>query len=173
MAIVCKADCVLAEAANRVLYNRDTGELRWKRTRKAAGSINARGYKVLCITWEGRSRQVYVHRLIFFIANGRPPRGEIDHINGNPSDNRIDNLREVTREINGRNQKRPSTNTSGYIGVCWHKQHQKWFARGAVSGKAVHLGYFSDIEKAAAVAQEWRARRGYTERHCALSTSPR
>ena len=95
------------------------------------------------------------HRLIFMWHYGFLPK-EIDHIDGNPSNNRIENLRQANRSENGMNQKLNSRNTSGVKGVTWKKDKQKWHARVKVNKKNKHLGYFDDLELAELVVQEVR-----------------
>lgn len=88
------------------------------------------------------------HRLAFQYVYGREPNGYIDHINGDPSDNRISNLRECDALENAHNAKRRSDNTSGYKGVSWHKQLRKWTARIMVDKKHINIGVFDTAEKA-------------------------
>ena len=75
---------------------------------------------------------------------GAWPKNEIDHKNGNPIDNHIENLREATREENMQNLKLSIRNKSGYFGVCSIKSYSKWGALIRVSGKRINLGYFDD-----------------------------
>ena len=75
---------------------------------------------------------------------------EIDHINGKPNDNRIENLRIVTHEENMKNVKLPSNNTSGYKGVYYSTLEQKWKAAIRVNKKQKHLGTFETKEDAIA-----------------------
>ena len=84
-----------------------------------------------------------------------PP--EIDHINGDRADNRIGNLRAVTRSQNQYN-KRPQRNASGYRGVSWHKKSGKWCVRIGINDKVKSMGYYDDIELADLVAQEARSK---------------
>lgn len=79
---------------------------------------------------------------------GEPPQ-YIDHINCNPSDNRLCNLREATISQNGINRPRQSNNTSGYKGVYWNKGISMWMARIYVRGKMVYLGVYKEIKEAA------------------------
>lgn len=76
-----------------------------------------RGYR--CIRFNGRC--FLAHRLIWAIVYGSWPIGEIDHIDGDTSNNRISNLREVDRVGNTRNSGFRSNNTSGICGVSWTK----------------------------------------------------
>jgi hypothetical protein len=106
---------------------------------KAAGNLRKSGYKTVCI--EGRHYPE--HHLVWLWHNGELPK-EIDHINGNPSDNRIENLRLATRCQNMWNQEARKNNTSGYKNVTWHKAAGKWAAQIRYMGKRKHLGVFSD-----------------------------
>jgi hypothetical protein len=83
------------------------------------------------------------HRLIWLIHHGRWPAEQLDHINGDRQDNRIENLREVTNSQNSQNQKNRKTNTSGFPGVCWNKTSKKWSSYAYKDKKRIHLGYFN------------------------------
>jgi hypothetical protein len=87
------------------------------------------------------------HRVAWAIHTGAWPIGEIDHIDGNPSNNRADNLREATRAQNMRNIKSRKGSTSKYLGVCYVRN--KWRATITVNEKKIHLGCFScEVEAA-------------------------
>lgn len=90
------------------------------------------------------------HRTAWAIYYGKWPTGDVDHINGTPDDNRIENLRSVTHAENQRNQKRRSSNTSGMNGVGWYKALGKWRCHITVDGVTRHLGYFDSFEEAVA-----------------------
>ena len=95
-------------------YVPDTGDLVWKEfastynnrrvTGSVAGTISSQGYLVISnwSTSRSKSHQFRVHRIIWFLNYGEVPR-MLDHINGNRSDNRIENLRPTTHSLNGRN----------------------------------------------------------------------
>ena len=102
--------------------------------------------------WSGKSRYKY-HRVVWLWHNGEWPT-ELDHINRDTSDNRIENLRQVTRTENNYNRRQYHTNSSGVTGVCWSKQKEKWFAR--IGSK--HLGSYSDFNDAVAARQQAEAR---------------
>ena len=79
-----------------------------------------------------------------------PPDGAIvDHINGNPQDNRLSNLRIVTEIDNQRNMRLPSHNTSGFKGVSFRKDRGKYRAYISIHNKTKHLGSFESAENAA------------------------
>lgn len=72
----------------------------------------------------------------------------VDHINRDRLDNRKSNLRLVNDSLNGLNRKTQVNNTSGYRGVYWSKQKNKWQAVISIEKKRVHLGFFKDKKKA-------------------------
>ena len=106
-----------------------------------------------------------VHRVIFLMHYGYLTEN-IDHIDGNPENNRIENLRVATTSENGWNSKISVRNKSGVKGVTWNKQRNKWRAYISVNCKNIHLGSFSDIEKAKeAVTQARRKLHGEYANH--------
>ncbi len=106
-----------------------------------------------------------LHRVVWLYYNGEWPQGEIDHINGDPADNRIENLRVVDRSVNSRNMARRSDNKSGFAGVNWDARKNKWQASICVRGVRRHLGSFADFEVAKRVRAAASAEFGFTERH--------
>jgi hypothetical protein len=74
---------------------------------------------------------------------------QLDHINRNGLDCRIENLRPATHSQNGINRIFQKNNTSGYKGVYWHKKAEKWCAAIRVNNKTIYLGLFDVIEEAA------------------------
>lgn len=94
-------------------------------------------------------RSYLAHRLAWLFVHGQWPDAEIDHKNGDRTDNRLCNLRCVTRQHNLMNQRRPrSNNTTGYLGVCVDRERGAFQARVQVSGRAHHLGRFDTPEAA-------------------------
>lgn len=151
-------------------YNPETGDIRWgKRPKehfpttkgynlwctrfagKVPGGITKKGYRRIPI---GRAT-FYAHRLIWMIHYGEDPAGQIDHINGDRADNRIGNLRVTDNTGNARNRKVRANNTSGYSGVKWWPDRQKWQAQiGVGRSSAKSLGFYETKDEAIA------ARRG-------------
>ena len=85
-----------------------------------------------------------MHRILM-----SPPQGfVVDHINGNPLDNRKTNLRICTEAENNRNVSIQSRSTSGLKGVSWYSAGNKWKAQIKVNGKRIHIGYFTNKEEA-------------------------
>ena len=105
------------------------------------GSINGSGYVRICVDY----RSYQGHRLAWLYVHGVWPIDQIDHINGQRDDNRICNLRDVTRAQNMRNQRRPSVNnSSGFLGVSWSKEKLSWVAQITINGRTRSLGKYSD-----------------------------
>lgn len=92
----------------------------------------------------GKKPNIYLHRVV-----NKTPKGKItDHINQNKLDNRKSNLRTVVKAQNQRNTKMFCTNTSGFKGVTWNKQQEKWNAYIHKNNKRIHLGNYDDVDKA-------------------------
>ena len=90
-----------------------------------------------------KERTLYYHRLVWLLVNGGIPEGkELDHINGDRIDNRLDNLRLVDHRGNQQNQKKHRE--TDRLGYYWYKPTNKWNALIRINGKGVHLGYFSN-----------------------------
>jgi len=109
----------------------------------------------------GKQKPVKLHRVILARMLDRDLQvGEhVDHINGNGLDNTRPNLRLATTAQNNANSRKRSDNTSGLKGVYWDKRDGKWKAQISVSGKNIHLGYFTDKDEA------YAAYRAATEKH--------
>lgn len=93
-------------------------------------------------------KTTYVHRIVFLLHHGYLPK-IIDHIDGNPTNNRIENLRAATQHQNCANAILSKANTSGYKGVTFNKKMNMWMAQVHVHGKNKNLGCYKDIEDAA------------------------
>ncbi len=109
-------------------------------------------------------KSYYAHRVIWLMQTGEWPE-QIDHINGVRTDNRFHNLRNVTHLGNGRNQRMNMLNTSGVVGVCWDKRHQKWRARIKINGRNKQLGQFSDFNEAVKVRKDAERQHGFHPNH--------
>ena len=89
------------------------------------------------------------HRIIWFLVTKKDPGNMmIDHIDGNPHNNKFENLRIATSRQNQCNQKIRRDNTSGLKGVSWSEERQKWQTGIQVNGKRVGLGRFNTKEEA-------------------------
>lgn len=99
-------------------------------------------------------RMVYLHRLIA----DAPSDKVVDHINGDPMDNRRSNLRVCTQSGNVKNQRVRNDNTSGYKGVSYAKQvsnKRPWEAKINKDGKTYHIDYFDNPHDAARMYNFW------------------
>ena len=126
-------------------YNKDSGSFFWKVKRNShagkviCGSIagskkDNRGYIRIVIY----QKKYYAHRLAFLYFHGNIPT-VIDHINGDTSDNRIENLRDVTTRVNAINSKKRKTNKSGITGVCFSKRDKLWIANIKINYKGFYF----------------------------------
>ena len=131
-------------------YDPLTGVFIWivNRSRNArAGSVAGcldQGYFRIMIS----GKPYKAHRLAWLYVYGYFPEHEIDHIDRNKSNNRINNLRHATHQCNMRNIGLRQDNTSGIKGVSWHKQHDKWQVHIKVNNKKYYLGHFTDFTEA-------------------------
>jgi hypothetical protein len=131
-------------------YCSKTGNLFWKvdaSTRAKVGSKAGCISENSCIRIGLDGKYYMAHRIVWALHTGEFPSQQIDHINGNPLDNRIENLRLATTQQNGENRRHAQRNNrSGLLGVC--EVNGRWKATIWVKGIARHLGYFSDKETA-------------------------
>lgn len=137
-------------------YDPESGVFVWKVTRSInglanagsiAGSVVESGYIHIMVD----GKQYKAHRLAWLYVHGEFPPKHIDHANGNPSDNRLVNLRPASHSENACNQGKKSTNTSGWCGVSFHKQSGKHRAEIMLAGNCHYLGGYDSPEIAAAV----------------------
>lgn len=141
-------------------YNKNTGELFWKArpihhfkslkgqqtfngqfAGKKSGRVNSTGYFRITVS----GKDMLNHRIVIALETGVIPTDEVDHINGIRTDNRYENLRVVSRQINSKNMKLYTTNTSGISGVSWNKRKSKWKSVIWFNCVEKHLGYFDSI----------------------------
>lgn len=148
------------EIRDCINLNKDTGELTWKyRVNNAVevgrpiGTAHNKGYKFFRLN----KTFYFNHRVVWYLAYGGWPKGEIDHINGIKDDNRLINLRDVTHRQNMLNKKSEQVSTSNYKGVHWHKNNKKWRATLWNGSSKIHLGVFN-CEMSAALAYDHAAK---------------
>ena len=137
------------ELKQLVSYDLETGAFTWKRNGNIAGYPKTNGY------WQVRINNKYylMHRLAWLYVYGQFP-AQIDHINRIRSDNRLCNLREVTRCQNQQNRSIQINNTSGFPGVVFVEKRKVWLARIKANNKSYHLGSFKSFECAVAARKE-------------------
>jgi citrate synthase len=118
-------------------YNKTTGCFTRLSNGKIAGCLDKDGYVIIKIN----KKNMKAHRLAWLYVHGEFPEEQIDHINRDRSDNRIENLRCVSAQENSYNKSKYSN--SGYcVGVTWSGTSNKWHSRISVDKKEIHLGYF-------------------------------
>ncbi|HFO7542632.1 TPA: HNH endonuclease signature motif containing protein [Escherichia coli] len=106
------------------------------------------------------------HRIIWEMHNGPIPEGyEIDHLDHDPSNNRLNNFRLVLGKENAKNRPKNKNNTSGYIGVYWDKEREKWYSQIWVNYKCITLGRFDKMEDAIKARQEAEIKYGFHPNH--------
>jgi len=135
------------------LFEYKDGNLFWKinssqnvKSSDLAGGKDSKGRWRIC--FERKSHQA--HRLIFLWCKGFLPL-VIDHIDNNPLNNKIENLRPANTSKNGFNRKMSANNTSGFKGVTWNKTQKKWQTYIKANNKTYYFGYFKHKEIAGAV----------------------
>jgi hypothetical protein len=167
-------EIMAAEYARKCFsYDAETGAVTWRRrddrsatwnTRYAGrqvGTLNSGGYYHTSVDGIDYS----VHRLAWLVEHGEWPEHQLDHINGDRSDNRLSNLRKVTPAENNRNIRRARNNTSGFTGVVYRKAERKWCAQIKLGGKNKHLGLFADIQGAISARKEAEKHHGFHQNH--------
>jgi hypothetical protein len=145
--------CPTPERLNREFsFNAETGIVTRKTAAanqlvgKTVGSSNSHGYLYAQIDY----CKFRLHRAIWAMVHGSWPTEEIDHINGNRKDNRLANLRHVSRQQNATNLGIRSNNKSGHKGVSWNKCRKKWMASISIAGKSKNLGGYKHLVDAVA-----------------------
>jgi hypothetical protein len=148
----------IEEIRKRLSYNPETGDLRWlvPLGRTTVGAIAGyvcprNGY--LRVGLNRKMQQA--HRLAWALHHGSWPQGDIDHIDGNKLNNRIANLRDVSKAVNQQNRRLRRINAVGLAGVTSHGK--KFEARIRMCGVSIRLGNFGTAE--AAHAAYLKARR--------------
>lgn len=131
-------------------YDPETGVFTWKvrparrvQIGDAAGHFGTHGYRYLKL----KQIRYCEHRLVWFYVHGVWPKHEIDHIDGDKANNRIANLRDVTRSVNVQNRRSAQgNNLCGFLGVQLNGKN--WSARIQTDGQVLRLGTFGTPEEA-------------------------
>jgi hypothetical protein len=140
-------------------YDQETGVFLWKispvakiKPWQCAGKITRTGYVRI-----GLQKKTYAaHRLAWLYVYGFYPENYIDHIDGNPKNNQIKNLRTATNKQNQENQKQNAKNTTGYRGVTFNKKANKYQVQIGHNGKLIYCGLFDTVDEAADFAKAKR-----------------
>jgi hypothetical protein len=149
------------EVAAKLAYDQSTGEFRWKATGNnrtkpgdLAGHVGELGYRRITITSGGRMKRIMAHRLAWLLVHREWPAKHIDHIDGNPTNNAIANLRLATLSENKINSRTYSNNKSGHKGVGFmsdpRRRLKPWVVQIGINGRQTTVGYYRTIEEAVA-----------------------
>jgi hypothetical protein len=146
------------EYLNSIFEYKD-GIIYWKKNTayqsKVGQKIGTKSHQNGYLRVQLHKKQYFVHRIIFTMFYGFIPT-EVDHIDGNPGNNKIENLRNVSRTQNCINTRLRTTNKSGFKNVSWSKTMKKWSVQIRINKKNIYFGWYDDIELADLVAQEAR-----------------
>ena len=149
---------------DRKHFNNNGSYIRWNNryaNKEAFTFTHRNGYRMGAIF----DKSYRAHTIIWIMLYDEYPKHYIDHINGDRTDNRKVNLREVNSSESARNKGIHKSNKSGIIGVHMNSTG-KWVAQIIdFDGKTLHLGTFVDLEEAAKVRKEYEAIYGYHENH--------
>ena len=104
-------------------------------------------------------KSYFAHRVVWAMDSGAWPDAEIDHLDHDKGNNRVENLRLVSRIENQRNRPLQYDNKSGVAGVGWVARDNRWYARIGVNYECIHLGYF--VSKGEAIVARKRAEEKY------------
>lgn len=121
---------------------------------KQAGTISITGRLMVSIY----QRDYLAHRIVWLLKTGTWPKDQIDHIDGDPLNNRFSNLRESTQAENVQNIFLYRNNKSGYQGVSWSEANGKWLATIQIGRRQRYLGVFSSAEEASKAYLEAKSR---------------
>jgi hypothetical protein len=169
---------------SRVNYTPDTGLFVWlpkdvvvnpynrswntRYRNKVAGHMFTRDSGKKYITIKMQGFRLMAHNLAWLYVYGKLPKNIVDHINGDGTDNRICNLRDVTVTENNRNKKLRSNNKTGVCGVYWNKECKKWFSQIRVNTKNIYLGIYESFDDAVKARKEAELVYGFHENHGAV-----
>ena len=143
--------CPYAQEAKRIYnYDPETGAITWRVAKRgrpigsSAGSVGVMGYRLVRVL----DKKMLAGRVAWLLATGSWPDGVISRKNGDSSDDRFENLRDLSKSESQQNYAKPRNNTSGHVGVCWDKRDSQWMAQIWHNGRIHKLGRFSDKEDA-------------------------
>ena len=177
-----KAGTLSIDKLKRALeYCPETGEFAWL-SRPVQDFANPRAaaiYKSLC---EGKHAFSYIgengyrqtrilgflvlaHRAAFALMTGEWPAHQVDHINGNRSDNRWCNLRLADQATNSRNMALSKRNTSGRIGISYDANRKRWVAQGRANKVQFNLGRFATMAEAIEARQRFERDHNFHPNH--------
>lgn len=130
--------------------------IRYKKERILKQSPNSGGYNHVSLGLDGIKKTKTIHQLVAVAFLGHTPNGYklvIDHIDGDVSNNKLNNLQLITQRENIAKSKQISNSSSKYVGVQYRDDRNKFIASIRIGGKPIHLGYYKNEKVASAVYQ--------------------
>lgn len=153
-----KEEILTYEMASRLFSYTPEGFLVWKnpvnKTKKPGQVVGGRrkdGRQQVMLFINGKSYLFLIYRIIWLLHHKTWPSKTVDHINGDCTDDRIENLRDVAQQLNNENRYDALiTNKTGILGVCFDNTRGKYRATIVNKGKQEHLGFYETKEEAEA-----------------------
>lgn len=145
----------LDDIARHFSYDPETGVLTRLSTGKPVGAPNEKGY----LRFEHKTKIYRVHTVGFALANRAWPKSQLDHVNRDPADNRLCNLREASDEKNKMNRLAQTNSKSGVRGVYYDKSKKRWRAETNFDGQKQLHGTFKTKEAAAIAIHNFLSKR--------------
>lgn len=145
------------EIRKHINYDSNTGEISWAIGRRGVRKDHViktdNGTDYIRFMYKGKL--YYAHRVVFWLHHGFLPEN-VDHINGDRKDNRIENLREASKSENQWNRKKCKRNTSGVKGAVWKKDRQVWHCQVTYKNKSHFVGLFKCLDSAKSALENKR-----------------
>jgi len=138
-----------------ILLTRYGEETSHKKGRILKSSLNGYGYLVLRLNKDGRGKTIKVHHLVWDTFGGKPRNGhklQVDHIDENKINNRVDNLQLLSHRANLSKGKAKFRDLP--TGVWWYSQQKKYASQIQINKKQIHVGYFNNPQEASKAYQK-------------------
>ena len=168
-----------------ISYSPETGCLTWKPRTPDLFRTSIKTPEQMCLAWNKRHAgkealtasshgykigtifsKIYIsHVVAWAISYGDWPSDQIDHIDGDQSNNRLSNLRHVDYSQNGKNTKLNASNKSGKMGVYQNKSNRKWVARIQTEGRRIHIGTYATKDEAISARNKAERKYGFHPNH--------
>ncbi len=159
-----------AELKRLISYDPETGVFKWKVNKSNISEGDIAGHYAIACTKKYHFiminyKNYLAHRLAWLHVHGRWPEYHIDHIDGNGCNNKLQNLREVTRFENQKNMRRSSNNKSGITGVYFRNDTSAWCVQITANLKTITIGCFNNIFDAACARKNAEIKYGFHKNH--------
>jgi uncharacterized protein YkuJ len=145
-------------------YDPTTGKVYWNSMfngREALCTPDTRGY----LRGQAFGHRLQAHRVAWLLYYGVWPKYNIDHVDGNIQNNKIENLRDVTQAENQRNKRLYDRNKTGVCGVWFWPERNKYIVRIAAGKKSKYVGLFKSFDEAVEARQKAEEELGYHPNH--------